>query len=63
MNNEEEKIKIIWAIDTAIDKLRGTAYYKDLNSLRKKYIYKDISPVELEKDKNYLTMITRIIVQ
>lgn len=58
-----EKLKVIWAIDTAIDKLRGTAYYKDLNMLRKKYIYKDISPTELEKDKNYLKMIKRIIIQ
>lgn len=58
-----EKLKVIWAIDTAIDKLRGTAYYKDLNMLRKKYIYKDISPTELEKDKNYLRMIKRIIIQ
>lgn len=58
-----EKLKVIWAIDKAIDKLRGTAYYKDLNMLRKKYIYKDISPTELEKDKNYLKMIKRIIIQ
>jgi hypothetical protein len=60
---EEEKLKVIWAIDKAIDKLRGTAYYKDLNMLRKKYIYKDISPDEFTKDVKYLRTIKRIIVQ
>ena len=61
--DDKIKLKVITYIDGLQPKLKGTIYHNELNSLRKKYIYKDISLDELKTDVGYLKQIKRIIIQ
>ena len=60
--DEKTKMKVIIYIDGLQPKLKGTIYHNELLSLRKKYIYKDVSLDELKTDVGYLRNIKRIIV-
>lgn len=60
MINDKIKIKVIFRIDYLVKKLGGTIYELELKSLRKKYIYKDISDEEYIRDKNYLMDLKKI---
>lgn len=60
--DDKTKMKVIIYIDSLQPKLKGTIYDNELLSLRKKYIYKDISLDELKTDVGYLKQIKRIIV-
>jgi len=60
--DDKTKMKVIIFIDKVRPKLEGTVYNNELLSLRKKYIYKDVSLDELKTDVGYLKNIKRIIV-
>jgi hypothetical protein len=60
--DDKTKMKVIIYIDSLQPKLKGTIYHNELLSLRKKYIYKDVSLDELKTDVGYLKNIKRIIV-
>ena len=61
--DDKTKMKVIIYIDSLQPKLKGTIYDNELLSLRKKYIYKDVSFDELKTDVGYLKQIKRIIIQ
>lgn len=52
--DDKTKMKVIIYIDNLQPKLKGTIYHNELLSLRKKYIYKDVSFDELKTDVGYL---------
>lgn len=54
MINDKLKLKVIWKTEECLEKLKGTAYERELNSLKRKYIYKDISGSEFVDDLIYL---------
>ena len=58
--NYDQKTRVILKINSIQPKLRYTIYYKDLESLRNKYIYKDISITEFKKDYRTLKLINEI---
>ena len=60
--DDKTKMKVIIYIDSLQPKLKGTIYDKELFSLRKKYIYKDVSFDELKTDVGYLKQIKKIII-
>lgn len=57
---EKWKLSVIGRIDKFSKYLEGTQYHRDMSSMRKKYIYKDISPDEFLKDVRYLRNIKNI---
>jgi hypothetical protein len=59
--DDKTKMKVIIFIDKVRPKLEHTVYNNELLSLRKKYIYKDVSVEELKSDVVYLKNIKRII--
>ena len=59
--DDKTKMKVIIFIDKVRPKLEYTIYNNELISLRKKYIYKDVSVEELKSDVVYLKNIKRII--
>jgi len=61
--DDKTKMKVIIFIDKVRPKLEGTVYNNELLSLRKKYIYKDVSLDELKTDVVYLKNIKKIIIQ
>jgi|LakMenEpi03Aug12_release.lakeMendotaPanAssembly.Ray.scaffolds.fasta_scaffold1574815_2 hypothetical protein len=61
--DDKTKMKVIIYIDNLQPKLKGTIYHNELLSLRKKYIYKDVSFDELKTDVGYLKQIKKIIIQ
>jgi hypothetical protein len=61
--DDKTKMKVIIYIDSLQPKLKGTIYDNELLSLRKKYIYKDVSFDELKTDVGYLKQIKKIIIQ
>jgi hypothetical protein len=61
--DDKTKMKVIIYIDGLQPKLKGTIYDNELLSLRKKYIYKDVSFDELKTDVGYLKQIKKIIIQ
>jgi hypothetical protein len=61
--DDKTKMKIIIFIDKVRPKLEGTVYNNELLSLRKKYIYKDVSLDELKTDVVYLKNIKKIVIQ
>ena len=61
--DDKTKMKVIIYIDGLQPKLKGTIYHNELLSLRKKYIYKDVSFDELKTDVGYLKQIKKIIIQ
>jgi len=60
--DDKTKMKVIIFIDKVRPKLEGTVYNNELLSLRKKYIYKDVSLDELKTDVIYLKNIKKIII-
>jgi len=54
MTTEKYKIQIIHACDILKKHYSGTIYSNELKNIRRKYIYKDISRMELIYDKEYL---------
>lgn len=56
----EQKAKVIEKIDSIQEKLKSTIYYRDLEKIRNKYIYKDISPIEFKKDYTMIKLINEI---
>jgi hypothetical protein len=61
--DDKTKMKVIIFIDKVRPKLEGTVYNNELLSLRKKYIYKDVSLDELKTDVVYLKNIKKIVIQ
>lgn len=61
MTHTQKKLKVIYFLTSAIDKLKGTCYEHDLHKMRNKYIYKDITPNELSTDLRWLKDIKEII--
>ena len=61
--DDKVKMKVITYIDKLQPKLKGTIYHGELLSLRKKYIYKDISFDELKTDVGYLKGVRKIVIQ
>lgn len=59
--DDKNKLKIIFTIDKYSKYLENSIYYKDLQNLRKKYIYKDISANEAITDIKWLWNIKQII--
>ena len=57
MIGEVEKLEFIFSIDRWLKPVEGTIYEKELKALRRKYIYKDISTDDYNKDKQYLNNI------
>jgi len=49
---EETKLRMIWKIDTI--SIAAKYHKRQLNDLRKKYIYKDVSYSELVQDVKWL---------
>lgn len=60
MVNEKIKIKVIFVIDKLSKRFKDTCFEKELISLRKKYIYKDISNEEFLKDKLWLSELKKL---
>ena len=60
--DDKTKMKVIIFIDKVRPKLEGTVYNNELLSLRKKYIYKDVSLDELKTDVIYIKNIKKIII-
>jgi hypothetical protein len=59
--NDEMKKKVIVYIDYLLEKgWNETAFRIDLNNLRSKYIFKDISLNEFKKDINWLGDLRRL---
>jgi hypothetical protein len=58
--NDGQKLKLIDCIDKLDYKFKGTIFYSELKMMRLKYIYKDISYIELNKDVDYLRNIRQI---
>lgn len=50
----KHKLKVIDIIDQLNRKLKWTIYERELNQMRNKYIYKDISVSEFKSDYNKL---------
>ena len=59
--NENNKLKVIFFINKYLKEFQGTTYESDLKALRKKYIYKDISDGEIEKDVLFLKRIKMLL--
>lgn len=60
MIKEDLKMVVIYFINKNYKYLKGTTYGIDLKSMRKKYIYKDISDGEFIKDIQYLRSVKNI---
>jgi hypothetical protein len=60
MVDDKRKIKIIWFIDLLEDRFIGSIYSDELKMMRLKYIYKDISEVDLKKDVEWLKNLKKI---
>jgi len=58
---DETKIKVIHFINKYEDYLRGTSLERDIKSIKKRYIYKDISNDEFKKDILYLQRVKMLI--
>lgn len=56
----EIKNKVIQKINSIQPKLKYTIYYRDLEQLRNKYIFKDISIGEFKKDVRVIKLINEI---
>lgn len=54
------KSKVIWTIDSQMEKVRGTIWERELGMMRKKYIYKDIEGVEFKRDLKFLKCIIKL---
>ena len=58
----EKKVQLICFIDFYSTKfVKKSLFTKELNQLRNKYIYKDISLDEFNKDKKYLKDVKEIL--
>ena len=58
----EKKVQLIGFIDFYSTKfVKKSLFTKELNQLRNKYIYKDISLDEFNKDKKYLKDVKEIL--
>lgn len=58
--NDEAKTKVIRMINEIQPKFKYTIYYRDLNQIRLRYIYKDISMAEFKKDIRTIKLINDI---
>lgn len=58
--NDGQKLQVINFIDKFEPNFKNTTYHRDLKMMRLKYIFKDISQLELKKDVNYLRSIKQI---
>jgi hypothetical protein len=59
---DKVKVKVISFIDYMDDKIsKRTMFHRELNNMRRRYIYKDISKHELESDIKYLKEVKEII--
>lgn len=56
----ETKDKVIQKINRIQPKLKYTIYYRDLEQLRNKYIFKDISISEFKRDIKTINLINQI---
>jgi hypothetical protein len=56
----EKKTRVIQKINSIQPKFKYTIYYYDLERIKNKYIYKDISIIELKKDLKTLKLINDI---
>lgn len=61
MTTDIKKIKTIAFIDKSLITLKGSIYEKSLNTLRSKYVYKDISSDDYKKDMMFLHSIFNIL--
>lgn len=61
MVKDNHKQKLINQIDNLKEHLFKSIHDRDLNNLRKKYIYKDISLGEFIKDVNYLKELKKLV--
>jgi hypothetical protein len=60
MVDDKRKIKIIWFIDLLEDRFKDSVYSGELKMMRLRYIYKDISEVDLKKDVEWLKNLKKI---
>lgn len=61
MVNDKCKLKVIFFIDRWSPIVQNSIYYKELMTLRDKYVYKDIGINEYNKDITYLKNIKDMI--
>lgn len=58
---DEKKLRVIFWIDKWSPIVKGSFCYKDLQQLRSKYIYKDISPDEYKRDIQTLKRVKEFV--
>jgi vacuolar-type H+-ATPase subunit C/Vma6 len=58
--NDEMKLKVIFTIDKLSRHFTGTIYASELRGLRRKYIYKDISLLQLKLDVDWLKNLIKL---
>jgi hypothetical protein len=56
----EKKTRVIQKINSIQPKFRYTIYYRELEQMKKKYIYKDISENDFKRDLRTLKLINDI---
>jgi len=61
MIKDELKLKVIWKIDEYMHQFKGTTYFRELNMMRRKYIYTDINGSEFIEDLIKLKNIINIL--
>ena len=54
MIDDSKKINIIFLIDKYLPALKGSCYSIELKQMRLKYVYKDISQNDYDKDLQYI---------